>query len=88
MIKSTQLCGLTGLRLQLAVPPVQYEGRIGRAGCCGGLVARWLWRLQSDTLGSSPTVASFSLFSFLPEQVEFQWNFYYVVKFNQKQLIF
>ena len=39
-------------------------------------VAQWLRWLQSDTLGSSPAVASFSLFSFLPEQVGFQWTFY------------
>ena len=39
-------------------------------------MAQWLWRLQSDTLGSSPAVAVFSLFSFLPEQVEFQKNFH------------
>ena len=58
------------------------------AGFCGGFVAQWLWRLLSDTLGSSPAVAGFSLFSFLPEQVEFQLNFYNVVKFNQRQLIF
>ena len=41
------------------------------------VVASWLsglWRLQSDTLGSSPSVASFSLFSFLPEQGEFHLN--------------
>ena len=30
------------VRLQLAVPLVQYERRIGRAGCCGGFVAQWL----------------------------------------------
>ena len=35
-------------------------------------MAQWLRRLQSDTLGSSPAVAGFSLFSFLSEQVEFQ----------------
>ena len=39
--KSTQLCGLTGVRLQLAVPPVQYERRIVEAGFCGGFVAQW-----------------------------------------------
>ena len=38
---------------------LKYERRIGRAGCCGGFVAQWLWRLQSDTLGSSPAVAVF-----------------------------
>ena len=48
------------------------ERRIGRAGCCGGLVAQWLWRLQSDTLGSSPAVAVFSLFSFLSKWIGFQ----------------
>ena len=37
-------------------------------------MAQWLWRLQSDSLGWSPTAASFSLFSFLPEQVEFHLN--------------
>ena len=39
------------------------------------MVASWLsglWRLQSDTLGLSPAVAGFLLFSFLPKQVEFQ----------------
>ena len=46
-----------------------------RAGFCGSFVAQWFWRLQSDTLGSSPAVADFSLFSFLPEQVEFRLNF-------------
>ena len=43
----------------------------------GSVVASWLsglWRLQSDTLGSSPAVAGFSLFSFLPKQVEFHLN--------------
>ena len=39
-------------------------------------MAQWLWWLQSDTLGSSPTVVGFSLFSFLLKQVEFQLNFY------------
>ena len=41
------------------------------------MVASWLsglWRLQSDTLGSSPAVAIFSLFSFLSEQVELHLN--------------
>ena len=46
-----------------------------RAGFCGGFMAQWLWRLQSDTVGSSPAVAHISLFSYLPEQVEFQLNF-------------
>ena len=41
-------------------------------------MAQWLWRLQSDTLGSSPAVAGFSLFSFSPKQVGFQQNFYNV----------
>ena len=39
--KSTQLRGLAGVRLQLAVPPVQYEKRIVEAGFCGGFVAQW-----------------------------------------------
>ena len=39
--ESTQLCGLTGVRLQLAVPPVQYGRRIVEAGFCGGFVAQW-----------------------------------------------
>ena len=41
------------------------------------MVASWLsglWRLQSDTLGSGPAVAGFSLFSFLLEQIEFHLN--------------
>ena len=40
--KSTQLCGLAGVRLQLAVLPVQYERRIVEAGFCGGFVAQRL----------------------------------------------
>ena len=47
VLKSTQLCGLTGVRLQLAVPPVQYERRIVRAGFCGGFVAQWF---MTDTV--------------------------------------
>ena len=39
--KSTQLCGLAGVRLQLAVPLVQYERRIAEAGFCDGFVAQW-----------------------------------------------
>ena len=39
--KSTQLCGLAGVRLQLAVPAVQYERRIVEAAFCGGFVAQW-----------------------------------------------
>ena len=39
--KSTQPCGLAGVRLQLAVPPVQYEKRIVEAVFCGGFVAQW-----------------------------------------------
>ena len=39
--KSTQLCGLAGVKRQLAVPPVQYERRIVEAGFCGGFVAQW-----------------------------------------------
>ena len=34
-------CGLAGVRLQSAVPPVQYERRIVEAGFCGGFVAQW-----------------------------------------------
>ena len=64
------MCGLTGVRLQLAVPPVQYE-RIVRAGFCGGFVVQWFMVATVRTLGLSPAVAVFSLFSFLPEQVEF-----------------
>ena len=67
--KSTQLCGLIDVRLQLAVPLVQYERRIVRAGCCGGFVAKWLWRLQSNTLGLSPAVASFFSSPFSPSRL-------------------
>ena len=74
VLKSTQLCGLTGVRLQLAVLPVQYERRIVRAGFCGSFMPQWLWQLQSDTLGSSLVVTSFLLFSFLPGQVDFGLN--------------
>ena len=38
--KSTQLCGLAGVRLQLAVPPVQYERRSVGDGFCGGFVTQ------------------------------------------------
>ena len=34
-------CGLASVRLQLAVPPVQYGRRIVEAGFCGGFVAQW-----------------------------------------------
>ena len=34
-----------------------------RAGCCGGFVAQRLWRLQPETLGGSPSAASFFCFS-------------------------
>ena len=47
-------CGYDRLYIQ-----AQYEMRIGRAGYCGGFIAQWLWRLQSDTLSSSPAVAGF-----------------------------
>ena len=39
--KSMQLCGLPDVRLQLAVPPVQYERRIVEAGFCGGFLTHW-----------------------------------------------
>ena len=39
--KSTQLCGLVGVRQQLAVVSVQYERRIVEAGFCGGFMAQW-----------------------------------------------
>ena len=48
---------------------LKYERRIGRAGCCGGFVAQWLWRLQLDTLGSSPAVAGFFFYSFSPSRL-------------------
>ena len=38
--KSTQLCGLAGVRRQLAIPPVQYERIIVEAGFCGGIMAQ------------------------------------------------
>ena len=41
-----------------------------------------LWWLQSDILGSNPTVAGFWLFSFLHEQVELQLNFCIIVSSN------
>ena len=37
---------------------------VGGSGCCGGFVAQWLWRLQPDTLGSTPSAAGF--LPFLP----------------------
>ena len=39
-------------------------------------VAQWLWRLQPDTLGSSPSAAGFSPFSpFFVQQVELHQTF-------------
>ena len=49
------MCGLTGARLQVAVPPVQYERRIERDWLLWRLMAQWLWLLQPDTLSSSPS---------------------------------
>ena len=38
VIRTILLCGLTGVRLQLAVPPlVSIKGELGEAGCYGGL---------------------------------------------------
>ena len=49
------------------------------AGFCGGFVAQWFMAaIQSDTLGLSPAVAGFSLFSFLSQQAEFHLTFVYV----------
>ena len=46
------------------------------AGFCGGFVAQWFMSaLVPNTLGLSPAVASFSLFSFLSQQVEFHLAF-------------
>ena len=59
-----QLCGLTGVRQQSALPP-SMKGELLEAGCCGGFVAQQLWQLQPDTLGASTSADSFSFFSFL-----------------------
>ena len=52
------------------------KGELRRAGCCGGFVAQWLWRLHPDTLSSSPAVAGLSLFSSLSKQVVFHTIIY------------
>ena len=42
-------------------------------------VAQWLWRLQPDTLGLSPSAAGFSPFSpFLVEQAELHNMIFYI----------
>ena len=76
LLKSTQLCGLAGVRLQLAVPPVQYERRIVKAGFCGGFVAQWFMAalVRHPGFESRTAVAGFSLFSFLSQQAGFQLN--------------
>ena len=63
------MCDLTGARLQVAVPPVQYERRIERDWLWWRLMAQWLWLLQPDTLSSSPLadiVSHASLLSLQP----------------------
>ena len=40
-------------------------------------MVQWLWWLQPDTLGLSPTAASFSLVSFLSEQVVYHTVIYH-----------
>ena len=49
------------------------KGELWKAGCCGGFVAQWLWWLQPDTPGASPSTAGF-FFAFLLslQQVDFQ----------------
>ena len=74
VLKSTQLCGLTGVRLQLAVLPVQYERRIVRAGFCGGFMAQWFMAATVRHPGFESRSYRFLLFFFLPKQVEFQLN--------------
>ena len=49
------------IHIYIICTTTQYERIIGRAGCCSGFVAQWLWWLQSDSLGLNPAVAGFSL---------------------------
>ena len=69
-----QMNGLTGMRLQLAVPPVQYERKIVEAGFCGGFVAQWFMVALVRHPGFESRSCQFSLFSFLSQQAGFQLN--------------
>ena len=77
--KSTQLCGLTGVRLQLAVPPVQYEKRIVEACFCGGFVAQWFMVALVRHPGSESCSFRYSLFSLLSQQAGFHLTFVFVI---------
>ena len=48
---------------------------IVEAGFCGGFVAQWFMVALVRHPGFKSAVASFSLFSFLPEQVKFHLAF-------------
>ena len=64
--------------LQLAVPPVQYERRNARAVFCGGFMA------TVRHPGFNSCNRQFSLFSFLPEQVEFPFNSAFICTLNSR----
>ena len=72
--KSTQLCGLAGVRLQLAVPPVQYERRIVEAGFCGGFVAQWFMAALVRHPGFKSRSCCFFAFLLFSQQAGFQLN--------------
>ena len=68
-MSTTSLIGISGKK---------YERRIVRAGFFGGFVAQWLWRLQSDTLAWSPTVAGFRFSPFFTSRLNSSQTFVYV----------
>ena len=59
----------TGVRLQLAVPPVQYERRVVEAGFCGGFVAQWFMTALVRHPGFESAVAGFRFFPFSPSRL-------------------
>ena len=71
------MCGLTGERLQLAVPPVSIKGELRKAGCCGGS-----WHSGYGGYSQTPrlesSAACFSLLSFLSKQVVFHTSIHNV----------
>ena len=58
----TVVYGLADMRLQLAVPPVQYERRIVEAGFCGGFMAQWFMAASVKHPGFESCSCRFSAF--------------------------
>ena len=66
--KSTQLCGLTGVRLQVAEPPVQNESRIVRASYqIGGFVAQYFMVVSVGHLEFESSSCQFFTFLLSPQ---------------------